>query len=130
MLATEMHQQTATLLRAVRTETGERREHMLQEARLWISLATLAADGTEDMPVPDGTVMRIRTRAGAPTVVRDITESGVRVYPWICLGCGDDRKFGSSIRGEAREQATGHARDCWVIPEAADDAPANPLSVA
>ncbi|WP_411152645.1 hypothetical protein [Streptomyces sp. A30] len=130
MLSTDMHQEAATLLRAARTERGERREHMLEEARLWIDLATIAADDVPDVPVPDGTVMRIHTRGGSLTVVRQAKEEGIRVYPWTCLGCGGSRDFGTSSRKDAREEATRHARGCWVLPEPADDAQAKTLSAA
>ncbi|MFE6288207.1 MULTISPECIES: hypothetical protein [unclassified Streptomyces] len=130
MLSTEMHEEAAMLLQAVRTETGQRREHMLEEARLWIDLATIAASDDPDVPVPDGTVMRIRTRGGSLTVVMEAREEGVRVYPWTCLGCGGSRDFGTSSRKDAREEATRHARGCWVLPEPADDAQAKTLSAA
>lgn len=130
MQTTDMHNQAAMLLRAVRTETGERREHMLQEARLWIDLAQLAADDVPDVPLPDGTVMRIRTRGGSLTVVMEARDEGVRVYPWACLGCGGSRDFGTSSRKDAREEATRHARGCWVLPEPAADAQAKTLSAA
>ncbi|MBP5904617.1 hypothetical protein [Streptomyces scabiei] len=130
MQITEMRNEAATLLRAVRTEKGERREHMLEEARLWIDLAQIAADDVPDVPVPDGTVMRIRTRSGSLTAVMEAREEGVRVYPWTCLGCGSSRDFGTSSRKDAREEATRHARGCWVLPEPADDAQAKTLSAA
>jgi hypothetical protein len=130
MKITDMRSEAAMLLRAARTETGERREHMLQEARLWIDLVQSAADDVPDVPVPDGTVMRIRTRGGSLTVVMEAKDSGVRVYPWTCLGCRGGRDFGSSSRKDARVEATRHARDCWVLPEPADDAPAKSLHAA
>ncbi|MEW2527550.1 hypothetical protein [Streptomyces sp. NPDC047071] len=126
MLSREMHTQAAWLLRAARTERGERREHMLQEARLWIDLARLAAADVPDAPVPPGTVMRIRTCTGALTVVREATESGVLVYPWACLGCGEARPFGRGDRKSAREEASQHARGCWVLPARATPAEPRP----
>ncbi|MFF5147859.1 hypothetical protein ACFY6U_50525 [Streptomyces sp. NPDC013157] len=117
MNSSEMRDEAAMLLRAVRTERGERRDHMIEEARLWIALAEVTGAEDPDMPVPADTVMRIHTRTGALTVVRETKEIQVTVYPWICLGCGEGRQFGRASRTDAREEATLHARDCWVLPE-------------
>jgi hypothetical protein len=128
--ATDMRTEAAQLLRAARTERGERREHMVQEAQMWISLAQIAGDGVADVPVPDGTVMRIRTRGGALTVVMEAREEGVRIYPWACLGCGEGRKSTPWDRKDMRKEATRHARECWVLPETPNDAPAKSLDAA
>ncbi|MEV7082420.1 hypothetical protein AB0N88_28410 [Streptomyces sp. NPDC093516] len=129
MQNTDIQHEAATLLRAARTETGARREHLLEEARLWLELArTNPAAPPEE--VPDGTVMRIRTRGGALTVVMEAKEAGTHLYPWTCLGCGDGRKFGGTNRKDAQVEATRHARDCWVLPQSTLNAPARPLSVA
>ena len=117
MNSSEMRDEAAMLLRAARTERGQRRDHMIEEAQLWISLVELIAAEEPDMPVPDDTVMRIHTRTGALTVVRKTKDDGITVYSWLCLGCGDGRQFGRASRNDAREEATLHARDCWVLPE-------------
>ncbi|MFD4528410.1 hypothetical protein ACFWP7_31730 [Streptomyces sp. NPDC058470] len=127
MQIADMRHEAAMLLRAARTERGERREHMLEEARLWVMLAQSGYDTPEET-VPDNTVMRIRTRGGALTVVIGQKESGQDVFPWRCLGCRQGRDFGGAVRNAAREEATRHARDCWVLPERPAAAPADALA--
>ena len=126
MQIADMRHEAAVLLRAARTERGERREHMIEEARLWVMLAQTAYDTPEET-VPDGTVMRVRTRGGALTVVIGQKESGQDVYPWRCLGCGNGRDVGGVVRNASREDATRHARDCWVLPEPPAATPADAL---
>ncbi|MFJ6661614.1 hypothetical protein ACIQNG_35485 [Streptomyces sp. NPDC091377] len=112
----QMSQEAALLLRAARQQRGERREHMLEEARLWVRLAETPHDDVPHQTVPEGTVMRIRTRAGALTVVRETMCRQGREFPWACLGCGEGREIGRAHRADAREEATRHAHDCWVLP--------------
>ncbi|MEV7980837.1 hypothetical protein [Streptomyces sp. NPDC086519] len=123
MNSSEIRDEAARLLRAVRTERGELRDHMIEEARLWIALVEVTGAEDPDTPVPAGTVMRIHTRTGALTVVRKTKDSGVTVYPWTCLGCGESHEFGRADRNGARTEATLHARDCWVLPEPTEPKP-------
>ncbi|WP_060887740.1 hypothetical protein [Streptomyces caniscabiei] len=125
MQITEMQNRAAALLTAVRTEEGERRKQMLEEARLWINLAhtTPAPPTVLPAPVPEGTVMRLRTCGGALTVViQKHDRPGRAVYLWHCLGCGSGDDVGTSSRHHARDAATEHARHCWVLPEHAPEA--------
>ncbi|MEU7322502.1 hypothetical protein ABZ682_18365 [Streptomyces griseoviridis] len=123
-----MRHEAAMLLRAARTKRGEQREHTMGEARLWVLLAQTGDDSAEET-VPDGTVMRIRTRGGALTVVIGQKDAGQDVYPWRCLGCRHGRDYGGLMRSAAREEATRHARDCWVLPECPDATPADAAPV-
>lgn len=127
MQITEMQNKAAALLTAVRTEEGERREQMLEEARLWINLAHAvpAPPDVQQATVPEGTVMRIRTCGGALTIVLEKHDRpGRPVYHWHCLGCGISDDNSTSIRHKARDAATEHTRDCWVLPAPATSAPA------
>jgi hypothetical protein len=118
MKTTDMHTRAATLLTTARTAEGEQRERLLEEVRLWIELARLTPASLPET-VPEGTVMRIRTRGNALTVVMKRTQASASglVYPWACLGCGDGREYGTENRSDARQEATRHALDCWVLPE-------------
>ncbi|MEU0032095.1 hypothetical protein [Streptomyces sp. NPDC006335] len=121
MPVSAMRDKAAGLLLAVRTERGERRQHMLEEAQLWIDLAHTFQPAPPTETVPDGTMIRIRTRGGALTVVQERTAWGdTALYPWQCLGCGHGRDArygdGAPFRDVAHEQATRHARRCWAEP--------------
>ncbi|MFL4953310.1 hypothetical protein ACJ6WE_39970 [Streptomyces sp. MMS24-I31] len=124
MQITEMRNEAAMLLRAARTEKGDRRTHMLEEAQLWIDLM-MTAPAAPPEEVPSDTVMRIRTRGDALTVVQEQPYGVSILYPWQCLGCGlggDKRRGeGGSNRDHARQAATEHARECWVEPAPAAD---------
>ncbi|MEV5432769.1 hypothetical protein [Streptomyces sp. NPDC052701] len=116
MKTTDMRARAAALLTTARTAADEERERLLEEVRLWIELARLAPASPPET-VPEGTVMQIRTRGGALTAVMERTQASGLVYPWTCLGCGDGRKYGTANRSDARQEATRHALDCWVLPE-------------
>ncbi|MFF7954050.1 hypothetical protein [Streptomyces griseorubiginosus] len=126
MHLSDMHDRAASLLLSARTERGERRQSMLEEARLWIDLATTMSATPPAQVVPDGTVVRIRTRGGALAVVQERTAWGdAALYPWQCLGCGHGRDprygDGEPRRDAAVEQATRHARRCWAHPAPATE---------